>query len=335
MNSVYRSLGCWLAIAISAYGGICLAQDKPSSGAQDRPSGYPVRPIRLIVAASPGAGGDIMARVVAQMLTHAWGQNAVVDNRPGASGAIGVELVARAAPDGYTMLSLGEGLMLLGVQKRLPFDVLKAFDPVVPTSAQPYVLLVHPSVPFKSIKELVAHSATQRVTYSGSTGVGGTVHLGMERLAQLSGAKLLFIPYKGTAPGIVALMGGEINMVAASTISATAALRTGKVRGLAVLSLERVPSMPELPTVAEQGFPGFKITNRYGLHAPAGTPRAVLAAINRVVSEGMYSPQMRQRLEAEGSQPAERMTPEQLKATMVKEYAELEQQVKLLNIKLD
>ena len=327
MNGLNRSLGCWLASAVLGYIGACVAQDKPG--------GYPVRPIRLIVAASPGAGGDIMARTVAQMLTNAWGQNAVVDNRPGASGAIGVELVARSAPDGYTMLSLGDSLMLLGVQKRVPFEVLKAFDPVVPTSTQPYVLLTNLNVPFKSIKELVAHSATQRVTYSGSTGVGGTVHLGMERFAQISGAKLLFVPYKGTAPGIVALMGGEIHMAAASTISASAAIRTGKVRALAALSLERIPAMPDLPTVAEQGFPGFKITNRYGLHAPAGTPRAILTAINRVVSEGMHSPQLRQRLEADGSQPAERMTPEQLKAAMVREYAELEQQAKQLNIKIE
>ena len=327
MNGVTRSLTCWLAGAVLAYSSASFAQEKPS--------GYPVRPIRLIVAASPGAGGDIIARTVAQMLTDAWGQTAVVDNRPGASGAIGVELVARSAPDGYTMIALGEGLMLLGVQKRLPFDVLKAFDPVVATSAQPYILLVHPSMPFKSIKEMVAHSATQKLTYSGSTGIGSTVHLGMERFAQLSGAKLMFIPYKGTAPGIIALMGGEINMVGASTISATAAIRTGKVRALAALSLERVPSMPDLPTVAEQGYPGFKITNRYGLHAPAGTPRAILAAINRVVADGMHSPQMRQRLEAEGSQPAERMTPEQLKATMVREYAELESQSKALNLKIE
>ena len=327
MNGVKRSLAGWFAGILLAYSGAPIAQDKPS--------GYPVRPIRLIVAASPGAGGDIIARLVAQMLTDAWGQTAVVDNRSGASGAIGVELVAKSAPDGYTMLSLGESLMLLGVQKRVPFDVRKAFDPVVATTAQPYVLLAHPSMPFKSIKEMVAYSATQRLAYSGSTGIGSTVHLGMERLAQLSGAKLLFVPYKGTAPGIIALMGGEINMVGASTISATAALRTGKVRALAALSLERIPAMPDLPTVAEQGFPGFKITNRYGLHAPAGTPRPILAAINRVVADGMHSAQMRQRLEADGSQPAERMTPEQFKQAIVRDYAELEQQSKLLNIKIE
>jgi tripartite-type tricarboxylate transporter receptor subunit TctC len=212
--------------------------------------------------------------------------------------------------------------------------VLKAFDPVVPTSAQPYVLLANLNMPFRSIKELVVYSATQTVTYSGASGVGNTVHLGMERLAKLSGAKLLFVPYKGTAPAILAVMGGEIHIAAASSIAATGAIKTGRVRALAALGLTRIPSMPDLPTVAEQGFPDFKIINRYGLHAPAGTPRGILNAINRVVSDGMHSPQMVQRLQADGAQPAERMTPEQLKATMAREYAEIEQQVKQLNIKI-
>lgn len=327
MNSVNRTVACWLASAVLGYCGAAIAQDKPPD--------YPTRPIRLVVAASPGAGGDMMARAVAQILTDAWGQNAIVDNRSGASGSIGVELVARSAPDGYTLLSLGDTLMILGATKRVPFDVLKAFDPVVPTSTQPYILLAHPSLTVKSIKELVAYSATRTVTYSGSTGVGAPVHLGMERLAQLSGAKLQFIPYKGTAPAIIAAMGGEIQMAVASTLSATGAMRTGKLRGLAALSLTRVASMPDLPTVAEQGFPDFKIINRYGVQAPAGTPRRILNALNRVVSDGMYSPQMVQRLQADGSQPAERMTPEQFKAALAREYVEVEQQLKRLNIKIE
>jgi tripartite-type tricarboxylate transporter receptor subunit TctC len=327
MNGITRFLACWLTGGVLAYSGAVIAQDKPA--------GYPVRPIRLILTVAPGAGADAIARAAAQMLTDAWGQNAVVDNRPGGSGVIGTELVARSAPDGYTILSQGDTLMILGVQKRVAFDVLKAFDPLVPTSAQPYILLVSPNMPFKSIKELVAYSATQRVTYSGAAGIGSTVHLGMERLAQLSGAKLLFVPYKGSAPAIIALMGGEIHMAAASSIAASSAIRTGKVRALAALGLARIPAMPDLPTVAEQGFPGFKITNRYGLYAPAGTPRAIITAINRVVSDGMHSPQMRQRLEADGSQPAERMTPEQLKAALAREYAEIEQQMRQLNIKIE
>src|SRR5688572_17219844 len=145
MNAMTRSLGCWLAGAVLAYSGASVAQDKPA--------GYPVRPIRLVVSGSPGAGGDMMARAAAQMLTDAWGQNAVVDNRPGGSGLVAAETVAKAAPDGYTLLSGGENVMLLGVLQRAPFDILKAFDPIVPTSAQPYVLLVNQSMPFKSIKE--------------------------------------------------------------------------------------------------------------------------------------------------------------------------------------
>jgi tripartite-type tricarboxylate transporter receptor subunit TctC len=326
MNAMTRHLGCWLAGAVLAHSGMSVAQDKPA--------GYPVRPIRIVVSGSPGAGGDMMARAVAQMLTDAWGQPAVVDNRPGGSGMIAAELVAKSTPDGYTLLSGGENVMLLGALKRVSFDILKAYEPITPTSAQPYVLLANPSMPAKSIKELVAYSATRRVTYSGSSGVGATVHLGMERLAQLSGANLRFIPYKGTAPGILAAMAGEIQMVGASSMSATAAIKTGKLRGLAALSLERIPSMPDLPTVAEQGYPGFKITNRYGLRAPAGTPRPIIAAINRVVGDGMHSAQMTHKLEAEGAQPAERMTPEQFKATIAREYAEIEQTVKRLDVKI-
>jgi len=327
MSSMTKHLSCWLTIAVLAYNSAAIAQTKPA--------GYPVRPIRLIVSVAPGAGADAIARAAAQMLTDAWGQNAVVDNRPGGSSVIATELVARSAPDGYTILSIGDTLMLLGASKRVPFDIRKAFDPIVPTSAQPYILLASLNLPVKTVKELVAYSATQKVTYSGAAGVGSTVHLGMERLAQLSGAKLLFVPYKGSAPAIIAVMGGEIHMAAASSIAASGAIRTGKVRALAALGLTRISSMPDLPTVAEQGFPGWKITNRYNLFAPAGTPRAIINAMNRVVSDGMHSPQMAQKLQVDGSQPAERMTPEQLKAAIASEYAEIEQQMKQLNIKIE
>ncbi len=322
-------LTCWLAPALLACHGAVLAQ-----AASDKPGGYPSRPIRIIVAVAPGAGGDAMARIAGQMLSDRLGQNAVIDNRSGGGGVIATELVARSAPDGYTLLSQGETVLLQGVMKRVPFDVLKAFDPVVATSTQPYILLAGPTMPAKSMKELVAFSATQPVSYSGGAGVGGTIHLGMEWWAQLSGAKLLFVPYKGSAPAIVGAMGGEIHLAAASAIAASGAIRTGKLRGLATLGTARIAALPELPTVAEQGYPGFTITNRYALYAPAGTPRPLTATIHRVVNEGMHTPQMVQRLAADGSQPAERMTPEELRASMVREYAALEQQVKRLNIKL-
>ena len=326
MSAMIRRLAGWLAPAVLACNGAAIAQDKPV--------GYPIRPIRLIVSVAPGAGADAIARAAAQMLTERLGENVVVDNRSGGGGVIATELVAKSPPDGYTILSQGETLLLQGVLKRVPYDVLKAFDPIVATSAQPYILLANLNVPVRSIKELVEYSATQTVTYSGSAGVGSTIHLGMEWLAMLSGAKLLFVPFKGSAPAIIAAMGGEIHLAVASSIAASGAIRTGKIRALATFGLTRIPALPDLPTIAEQGYPGFKITNRYHLYAPAGTPRAIIAAINRVVSDGMHAPQMAQRLAADGSQPAERMTPEELKVTLAREYAEIVQQVKQLNLNL-
>jgi tripartite-type tricarboxylate transporter receptor subunit TctC len=155
----------------------------------------------------------------------------------------------------------------------------------------------------------------------------------MSHFAQMSKTNLLYVPYKGSAPSIIATMGGEILMTAASSIAASAAIRTGKVRAIATLGLKRLDSMPDLPTFAEQGYPGFSITNNYSLYAPARTPPAILSAINRVVSDGMHSPQMAKRLAADGSEPAERMSPGQLRAAMQKRLAEYKEQVKGLNLK--
>ena len=302
--------------------------------AQDKPANYPTRPIRLIVTVAPGAGADTMARAAGQMLSDRLGQSVVVDNRAGGSGVIATELVAKAAPDGYTILSYADAILLLGVTKRVPFDVLKVFEPIVTMTSQPYILVIQPNLPIKNLKDFVAYSQKVTLTY-GSSGIAGTVHLGMERLAQVSGAKLLHVPFKGTAPSLVAVMGGEIHMVAGSSIAAIAAAKTGKVRALATLGPTRIPSMPDLPTFAEQGLPGYKLTNNYRLFAPAGTPRSILAAINRVVSDGMHAPAMTQRLAAEGAQPGERATSEEIRAQLVRDYAVFEQQVKQLNVNLN
>ena len=301
--------------------------------AQSKAAEYPVRPIRLIVTVAPGAGADAITRAAGQILGERLGQTVVVDNRPGGGGVIATELVARAAPDGYTLLSLGDTLLLVGATQRVPFDVRKTFDPVAHLTAQPYILLVGLSLPAKNIKELVAYSATQTLTY-GSSGIAGTVHVGMEQLAKITGAKFLHVPYKGTAPSIIGVIGGEIHMVPGSSIASIAAIKTGKVRGLAAMGLTRIASLPDLLTVAEQGWPGYKLTNRYGLAAPAGTPRPVLTTLNRVIGEGMHSPQMAQRLAADGAQPGERKTPDELKAEFARDYIEVEQQVKLMNLKL-
>ena len=329
MNITIRTWAGWLAGAVLAY-----VTFNGFAYAQERPAGYPSRPVRLIVTVAPGAGSDAIARAVGQMLTEALGQQIVVDNRPGASGTIAMEVVAKAAPDGYTLLFQGDTTMLLGAQKRVPFDIRKAYDPIVATSTQPYILLTGFNLPVKSIRELIELSKTKQLTYAGSSGIGSGVHLGMESFARRSGAKLLYVPYKGSAPSIIGLMSGEIDLALGSSIAASGAIRTGKVKALATTGEKRIPALPDLPTVAEQGFPGFKITNRYNIYAPAGTSRAIVLAINRIVGDGMYSPQMVKRLAADGSQPAERMTPAELRKTVAEEYAEVEQMVKELNIKL-
>jgi tripartite-type tricarboxylate transporter receptor subunit TctC len=303
------------------------------AGAQDKPANYPLRPIRLICPVAAGAGNDMITRAAAQMLNDKWGQTVVVDNRSGGGTVIATELGAQAPADGYTILSATDTLMLLGAMKRVPFDIRKAFEPIVVMTSQPYILIVNPSLPAKSVKELVAMSKQKPLHY-GSSGVGTMVHIGMERLAALTGGNFVHVPFKGTAPALVAVMGGEVHMVPASAISATAAMKTGKVRALGVMGLNRVPALPDLPTIAEQGLPGFKIVNSYNLFAPAGTPKPIINAINKVVSDGMHSPQMAQKLAAEGSQPGERLTPDQFKAQLAKEYAEVEKQVKQLNIKM-
>jgi tripartite-type tricarboxylate transporter receptor subunit TctC len=309
----------------------CAAQ---AGHAQDKPSNYPLRPVRVIVGVPPGAGNDTVTRVAAQMLTDKWGQSFVVDNRAGAGTAISVDLGAQAPADGYTLLSATDTLILVGALKRVNFDVRKAFEPIVVMTTQPYILVVEPSLPVKSVKDLIALSKTKTLTY-GSSGVGAMVHIGMERFAALSGANLSHVPYKGTAPALVGVMSGEINMVPASAISATAAMKTGKVRALAGMGLKRIPALPDLPTVEEAGFPGFRIINAYNLFAPAGTPKPIINAINRVVTEGMNSPAMVQKLAAEGSEPGERMTPDEFKAQFAREYAEVEKQVRDSKIKLN
>jgi tripartite-type tricarboxylate transporter receptor subunit TctC len=301
--------------------------------AQEPPRGYPARPIRIIVPVVPGGGLDIICRAVGQMLTDKWGQSVIVDNRPGGGTVLATQIAAQSAPDGYTFLAGTDTLRVVGITGRVPFDVRKAFEPVVPMAGQPYILIVNPSLPVKNIKELVAYSKTQPVSY-GSSGVGTVAHIGLEILTARTGARFVHVPYKGGGQALLALIGGEIQMYPGLLLSANAAIKAGKARPLAALSLKRIPPLPDLPTVAEQGFPGFKITNSYGLFAPAGTPRPIIAAVNHAVADFMNSPQMARKLSAEGSEAADRITPEQYRANFAHEYEDLEREIKQLKVKL-
>ena len=326
MYSKLSAFARWLTPAVLAMSTVALAQDKPAN--------YPTRPIRIIITVAPGAGADFVARGGAQILTDKWGQNAVVESRPGGGGVVGVELASRATPDGYTILQNGDAIFLLNALKRVPFDVLKTFEPVAAVSTQPYVLLAHSNLPAKSVKEIIALSASKPLTYGGGAGIGATVHVGMERLGQVAGMQLKYIAYKGSAPAILALMGGEIQMATSSAMAATSAVRTGKVKAIASLGPKRAVSLPDVPTIGEQGVKGFTLSNEYKWWVPAKTPRPIIAALNKVVYDGMHSPEMTKRLANEGSEPAERMTPAELKAEVARDYAEVENTVKAMNLKL-
>jgi len=301
--------------------------------AQDAPPGWPTRPIRLVLPVVPGGGMDILSRAIGQHMTERWGQSVIIDNRAGGGTVVATEISARSAPDGYTWFVASDTLRVLGVTKRVSFDVRKAFEPVVPMAGQPYILIVHPSLPVKDIKELIAHSHKQPLSF-GSSGVGTVAHIGLEWFAGHTGAKFIHVPYKGGGQALTALMGAEIHMYPGLLLSAGGAIKAGKAKPLAALSLKRLPAMPDLPTVAEQGYANFKITNSYNIMAPVGTSKPLINAVNRLVGEFMHSAAMSQKLAAEGSQAGERMTPEEFKTAWLKEYDQVERQVKELKVKL-
>jgi tripartite-type tricarboxylate transporter receptor subunit TctC len=309
---------------------LCAALAAPACAAtaahaQEKPSDYPNKPVRIVVGIAPAGGLDLMTRLGAQKLSTRWNQTFIVDNRPGGGTVIAMDLVAQAPPDGYTILAASETLMMNGVLKRAPYDVRRAFVPIVQLTTQPYVLIVHPSVPVKSVKEFIAYAKDKPGTLNyGSQGPGTTGHIGMERLKLMAGIEIVHVPYKGAAPALMDLLAAQIQVAFASTSTIRPYINSGKVRPLAISSLQRSPLYPDLPTISEAGVPGFELHNTYSYYAPAGTPRAIIRAINAVVTEGMNAPDLVKSLAAEGTEVAVRATPEEFKARFDREYAELE-----------
>jgi tripartite-type tricarboxylate transporter receptor subunit TctC len=304
--------------------------------AQDRPPDYPKKPIRVIVGIAPGGGLDAMVRLGAQKLVERWGQPVIVDNRPGGGTVIAMDMVAQAIPDGYTLLGASETLMMNGVLKRAAYDVRTAFIPIAQLTTQPYVLVVHPSLPVKSVKELIAHAKSRPGALSyGSQGMGTTGHIGWERFNLMAGVNIVHVPYKGAAPALIDVLGGQIHMTF-SIIAATGPhMKTGKLRGLGLTGTRRSELLPDLPTVAEAGVPGFQVHNTYGYLAPAGTPHGIVRALAAVISQGMNAPESVKALAADGSEVVPPATPEEFKAKFNREYATLEKLITAINIKLN
>lgn len=304
------------------------------TGAQD--PGYPTKPVRIVVGIAAGGGLDTMTRLGAQKLTERFGRTFVVDNRPGGGTILGMDIVAHAPADGYTLLGASDTLMLNGVFKRAAYDVRRAFIPIVQLTTQPYVLVVNPSLPAKSVKELVALAKAKPGALSfGSQGMGTTGHIGWERFKYLAGVDILHVPYKGAAPAVIDVMSGQIQMTFSNTVTSGAHLRSGKLRGIGFTGSRRTPLFPELPTVAESGVPGFELTNSYAYFAPAGTPMGIVRAVNAGVVQGMNSPETVKALAADGSEVVPAATPEEYKAKFDREFRELDKLVKVANIKLN
>jgi len=295
---------------------------------------YPTRPIRILAPIAPGGGLDTIARIGAQTINEQWGQSAVVDNRPGGGTLIAMDLAAGANPDGYTLFSGTNSMMLLSVTKRAKYDIRKAFDPIVLMTTQWYVLVLNPSLPIKSVKELVAYSKSKPDALSyGSPGIGTNGHLSMEWFKSVTGASMVHVPYKGASPAMLDIIGGQIQLMFTSTVSAAGHMKSGRLRAIAISSPKRHHALPDLPTVAEQGLPGFRQSNNYSLYAPAGTPVRIVNALNQIVSAGLRTPEAIKRLAAEGTEPAERMSPDEFRRLIAEEYVQLDQLLKKIDFK--
>ena len=265
---------------------------------------YPVKPIRIVVALAAGGGVDTSGRMLGQKFTDTWGQQAVVENRPGAGGSIATEVVAHAVPDGYTLLMTSMGHAIIPALYKLNFDTVKDFAPISLFVQSPSVLSVHPSVPVKTVKELIAFTKPRpnEILFS-SSGSGSGQHLTMELLNRMGGIQLVHIPFKGTAASITDLVSGRISVSAASAISTLPHVRSGRLRALAVCSAKRSPSAPDLPTIAEAAIPGFAVDQWYALFAPAGTPRDIVQKLYGEVVKVTSNPESRTRLLAMGLDP--------------------------------
>ena len=295
---------------------------------------YPVKTVRIISPTGPGGGADTQARLLAKRLSESLGQSFFVENRPGASGVIGTEIVAKSPPDGYTLLVTSSLIAVSAVMfKKLPFDPLRDLVAVSQAASAPQVLVVHPSVPAKSVKELVALAKRQRLNV-GSSGSGSVNHIAAEMFRQAAGIPAVtHVPYKSGMASTMALMSGEVDYIFAGTVQAMPILRTHRGRALAVTSLKRAPALPDVPTM-DSVYPGFVSANWYGMFAPGGTPAAIVDRLYAGIVAAMKSQEVRDFLNGEGAEPVG-SAPQAFAAYLRSEIERYSKVVKAANLKVD
>jgi tripartite-type tricarboxylate transporter receptor subunit TctC len=277
-----------------------------TSPAAEGPDGsYPARAIRMVVPFSAGGGTDVTARIVSQRMAENMGVPVVVDNRAGAGAMLGTEIVARAVPDGYTLITVAsEHAINPSLQAKVPYDALRDFVPISQTVTGQYFLALNPNVPARSVKELISIALDRpgQMRY-GSTGNGSATHLAAVLFQNMAGAKMIHVPYKGGGPASVALMGGEIDLVFNATSTVMTQVKSGKLRALAVTGPKRLSLLPQVPTVAEAGLPGYAVTGWYLVLAPAGTPRAIVDRLHAQIVKAVQHPTTKERIAALGTEP--------------------------------
>jgi len=298
---------------------------------------YPSKPIRLIVPFAAGGGNDNVARLVGKRLSDSLGQQLVIDNRPGAGGVLGAELAAKAAPDGYTLFLGGVASHAVNpnLNDRLSYDPIRDFAPVVLLASAPLVLVVHPSVPADSVKAFVAlaRSKPGQLNYA-SNGNGSSSHLAAVMFDSMTGVDMVHVPYKGLSPALADLLSGRVQVMFSSVVAILPHIKAEKLRGLAVTGSRRLPSMPNLPTIAESGLPGYEASSWYGVLAPAGTPREIVARLNSELVKVLDQPEVRGSLLAEGAEPIGG-TPEQFAAHIRSEKERLGKLIREAKIRLE
>lgn len=289
---------------------------------------YPSRPVRLLVASSPGGALDVLARLVGPKLTEKWGQPVVVDNRAGAGGVIGTEIVANSNPDGYTILVIAQGFTANPfLYRKLPYRTPEDFAPITILAYGPNVLVVHPSVKANSVQELIALARQNpgKLNYA-TSGVGAASHLAIEMFKRMTGVDMVHIPYKGAGAATAAVVAGQVQLLFTSTGAAMPHIKTGRLRALGVTTASRTPALPEVPTIAETGLTGFQVDGWYALMAPARTPKAVVDKVYRDVADVLKMPDIISRIEAVGLVPGG-ITPQEFSAYI---QAELKKWGKLI-----
>jgi tripartite-type tricarboxylate transporter receptor subunit TctC len=317
----------WLvfAVLVTAYSAGSLAQ------------GYPSKPVRIIVPFAAGGNVDLVARGVSQRLSESLGQQVIVDNRPGSSGLVGTHLVAKAAPDGYTLLAMANTFAVVpSIMANPGYDPLKDFAGVSQTCLVPQVLVVNPALPVRSVKELVALSRARpgEMAYA-SAGTGGTGHMAAELFNRHVGLKMLHVPYKGNAQAIIDVISGQVTMMFDQVSTSSPHIRAGKLRGLAVTSLKRSPLLPELPTIDESGVRGFEDITFNGLLAPAGTPREILVRLNAEVAKAVATPDLHQRFIQFGVELTASASPEAFMAYVSVEFVKKAKLAREAGIKIE